>query len=150
MVCSLFLISALVCLCIWTTWVVVSHIVILFAHIFFFVRYSLYVHVHDAFHLFFYFSFSSLFFPFAFTSQRTNEMNKLIKTETTFQEFLSFDMKVNKRKEKKSPVLCEYAKMEWNCWTFEQFKCKDEGILVSCYICRNMKHYKQKRRHYAV
>lgn len=124
---------ALVCLCIWTTWVVVSHIVILFAPIFF-VRYYPFTlcACTRCFSLVFF-----LFFTVFSLSSHRNEQTKwtsLSKLRQRFKNFIFW----HESKQTKKKISCSLWVREngMKCWTFEQFKRKHEGILDSCYICR--------------
>lgn len=108
-----FLFFALVCLCIWTTWAVVSHIVILFAHIFFLCQISS-IHFMCMYTMLFTCFFLLLFTVFSLSSHR-NEQTKWTSLSKLRQRFKnSIFWHESKQTKKKSLVLCEYAKMEWN------------------------------------
>lgn len=120
-----FLLLALVCLCIWATWVVVvvvSHIVILFAHIFRqILSHSFYVHIRVAISFFSFVYFS----PLLFTTNKRNE--QAYQNWDNVSSIPSFDMKVNKKK-----ILFSFVENGLKCWTFEQFERKDKkfGFLL--------------------
>lgn len=82
----------------------------------------LYVHVRNAFHVFFPLSLSFHLFLSIHIA-----MNKLIKTETTFQESSIF---WHESKQKKKIFFLSLWMWKWivKCWTFEQFKRKGKKI----------------------